>query len=314
MTLQQIKYVVAIAEKGSFSKAAEALFISQPSLSNAIHNLEAELNTSLFVRLSNGVRITPEGYEFVVAAKQIMQQTENISRHYSRSQEITTSRLYISSVHISYAIRAFLKFLHIQNKLRYDFCFFDQESPQVILDLAQQNSEVGIIDFSTSNKNTIMNMLKKHQLEYTPITLEHPYALMRVNHPLAYKQSVTLDELDVYPFIYFISDYNASVNKMLLSNHNPQKCLWGRDHSTLVSLLRSTDGYSICHGLMDDEFYNGLTIVKLECINEQIEVGWIKRRGVVLSSLAQMYVRMLEDEASLMIQQRSMRQSSILLK
>ena len=82
MTLQQIFYAITIAELGSMNRAAESLFISQPSLTNAVKELEKELGITIFLRTSRGVILTKEGEEFLLYARQLHQQYELIEHRY----------------------------------------------------------------------------------------------------------------------------------------------------------------------------------------------------------------------------------------
>ena len=299
MTLQQMRYVIAVAESGSFSKAAEVLFISQPSLSTAIYKLEKELGVSLFIRTAKGVEISSEGHAFIEAARRIVKQSDAVLHHYSAIKEGPSISLRISSIPAGYAFRVFTKLFRSVESSRYDLCFLDRKSQQVIRDLARQYSEVGVVDISTANHDSIFRMLRRNQLEFKPVVVVKPYVLIRKEHPLANRAKVMLSEFNQYPFVFYEMDTRDTqdyINDFILKNHAPQKQLRGKDRSTLVSLLRSTDGYAICNGLMDEELYSGLTTVLLEDVDDHIEIGWVKRKGVSLSALAQQYVTLFEEE------------------
>jgi DNA-binding transcriptional LysR family regulator len=72
MNIQQMKYVVAVANNGSFREAAKKLYITQPSLSNGIRELEEEIGVTLFTRTNKGALITEEGRIFLEHAEKIL--------------------------------------------------------------------------------------------------------------------------------------------------------------------------------------------------------------------------------------------------
>ena len=76
MTIQQLRYMITVAEKGSITEAAKFLFISQPSLSDAVRQVEKEAGVTIFTRCRAGVALTKEGMEFLGYARQVVQQME----------------------------------------------------------------------------------------------------------------------------------------------------------------------------------------------------------------------------------------------
>ena len=89
MTLQQIKYVIAIADSGSMNEAAKQLFVSQPSLSGSVKELEKELGFDLFIRSNKGIVITRDGEEFLGYARQVAQQYNLLESRYRKRSERT---------------------------------------------------------------------------------------------------------------------------------------------------------------------------------------------------------------------------------
>lgn len=299
MTLQQMRYAISVADTGSISKAAEMLYISQPSLSTAIYKLEEELAVKLFIRTTKGVEISSEGYVFLEAAKRIVKQSDTVLRQYKAMKDGPFMSFRISSVHIGLAIRVFMKLLDSIENPGYDFCFFDRSTPQVIQDLVRQSSEIGVIDISTTNRHSIYHMLKVNQLEFKPLIIASPHALVRKGHPLAGKSKASLSEFCSYPFVFYEMDEKSNmdyVNAFVLKNHAPEKRLRGTDRSTLISLLHATDGYAICCGFMDSDIYTGLKTILLEDVEDYMEIGWIRRKNIPPSPLAQRYLSLLDEE------------------
>ena len=76
MTLQQLKYAITVAQTGTITEAAEKLYISQPSLTNAIHELEKEMNIEIFTRTNKGIIVSKDGEDFLGYARQVLEQAE----------------------------------------------------------------------------------------------------------------------------------------------------------------------------------------------------------------------------------------------
>ena len=82
MTLQQLKYAITVAETGTITEAANRLYISQPSLTNAIHELEKEMNIVIFRRTNKGINISKEGEDFLGYARQVLDQADLLEERY----------------------------------------------------------------------------------------------------------------------------------------------------------------------------------------------------------------------------------------
>ena len=98
MTLQQLRYITMVAEKGTISEAAKELFISQPSLTNAIRELEQEMQVTIFHRTNKGVTITAEGDEFLAYARQILDQVGLMQERYLNVNERNRDFPYPASI------------------------------------------------------------------------------------------------------------------------------------------------------------------------------------------------------------------------
>lgn len=296
MTLQQMRYVIMVAEKKSFGKAAIELFISQPSLSNAIHSLEVELGIELFIRTSKGVLVSPEGQGFVEAAKRIVMQADAVLSQYTA--DTPTSQVYfsVSSLRYGFSVRAFSRLLDTVVDEHYDMSFRDAQLTQIVQDVATQHSEIGVLHLSTSNSKHACTLFKKNQLIFTSLFSTVPHVLLREGHPLTQKDFIRLDDLAPYPLIYYDHDPNSCSDQPLFSVLMPKSRLRGEDRSTLISLLQTTDGYSIGNGILDKIIYSGLVAIPLTDITEQIEIGWIKRGDSPLSVMATQYLENLKKE------------------
>ena len=144
MTLQQIKYVLTIAKAGSMNRAADMLYISQPSLSTAVHELENEIGINIFLRNRKGVVPTPEGEDFLMLARQMYQQYELLSDKYSASGKLKR-KFGVSMQHYSFAVKAFVDTVKQFDTLNYEFAIRETKTLEVISDVGNMKSEIGIL-------------------------------------------------------------------------------------------------------------------------------------------------------------------------
>ena len=134
MTLQQLNYVIAIAETGSFNKAAERLYIAQPSLTSSIKELEKELGVKLFNRGGRGATITAEGANFLPYARSVIMQYQNLLDAYG-SPGARRQKFAVSTQHYSFAVKAFSTLTRSYDVAEYEFAIRETRTQQVIDDV-----------------------------------------------------------------------------------------------------------------------------------------------------------------------------------
>ncbi len=88
MTLQQLKYVITIAECGSITSAAKKLLVAQPSLSKSVSELEKEMDINIFFRNNRGIYLSEEGTRFLSYARQVVEQIELLEQQYKKKENI----------------------------------------------------------------------------------------------------------------------------------------------------------------------------------------------------------------------------------
>ena len=149
MTLQQLKYVTAVASKGTISEAAKELFIAQPSLTAAIKELETELGITIFNRTNKGAVLTADGEEFLGYARQVLEQTSLIEEKYT-GKAAGKHLFCVSAQHYSFVVEAFVDLLRDYGGEEYDFRIRETQTYEIIEDVARLRSEVGVLYLMTS--------------------------------------------------------------------------------------------------------------------------------------------------------------------
>jgi DNA-binding transcriptional LysR family regulator len=295
MTLQQIKYVVKIVECASISEAAKRLFISQPSLSNAVKELENELGIEIFSRSSRGISLSPEGAEFLSYARQVLEQAELLEQRYKQKKPLR-QLCSVSTQHYAFAVNAFVNLIKSSNADEYEFTLRETRTHDIIEDVKNLRSEIGILYISDFNQKVMARLFRENHLAFNPLFEAKPHIFVSASNPLASKEFATLEDLDDYPCLSFEQGEHNSFyfSEEILSTVYHKKSIHVSDRATLFNLLIGLNGYTICTGVLSRDL-NGDNIISvpLKC-NEKILVGWIVNKKALLSKQAQNYIEELK--------------------
>ena len=290
MTLQQLHYAITIAEAGSLNKAAEALYISQPSLTSAMQELEKELGISIFVRSGRGVSLTQDGSEFLLYAREVYGQYETLLDKYGKSGK-RKKKFGVSTQHYSFAVKAFVELVQQFDTLKYEFAIRETMTKDVILDVANMRSEIGILYLNDFNRTVLEKLLKEHDLVFTELFVAKPHIFVSTKNPLAGKKSVTIEELEPYPYLSFEQGEHNSFyfSEEIFSTVDRPKNIRVRDRATLFNLLIGLNGYTVCSGVIDEEL-NGENIVSVPLQAQgDMHIGMVTHKKVLPSRLGAIY-------------------------
>lgn len=289
--LQQLKYLVTVAECGSITEAARRLFVSQPSITASIRDLEREMGVTVFERTSKGVIATDEGQTFLGYARQVLEQAELLEERYKNNAK-PSPRFAVSCQHYSFAVNAFVDVIRAFDASHYDFTIREEQTHEIIEDVACMKSELGVIYLSDRNREVIGKMLRAEELEFKPLFTAAPHVFVCSSHPLAGRASVTFDDLDDYPYLsYEQGDFNSFYfSEEPASTLDRRKNIRVRDRATLFNLLIGLNGYTVCSGMISHEL-NGENIIALPLeADEHMEIGVITRKGTTLSRYGKAYL------------------------
>ncbi|MDY2629407.1 MAG: LysR family transcriptional regulator [Lachnospiraceae bacterium] len=293
MTLQQLRYVTAVADAGSMNEAAKALYISQPSLSGAVKELENEVGIEIFKRTNKGVQLTPEGEEFLGYARQLMEQYQLIEDRFIRRTRVK-SKFSVSMQHYTFAVKAFVELVKQYGMDEYEFAVYETKTSEVISDVRNFKSELGILFQNEFNRKALTKILKDNNLEFHELFSCGTYVYLWKNHPLAGRSVIDMEELKEYPCLMFDqgSDNSFFLAEEVMSTYEYKRVIRANDRATMLNLMVGLNGYTLCSGIICEEL-NGseYTAVWLNQ-DERMSIGYIQRRGMMLSPLA---VRYLEE-------------------
>lgn len=294
MTYNQIKYAVKIAQKGSLSAAAEDLFVSQPSLTKAISDLEKDLNICIFNRNNRGVSVTREGELFLTYATQLLERTQYIEDLF-KGGDFRNPVFSVSCQHYSFAVTALVDTIKKFNANQYDFTIRETKTYEIIEDVSTGKSELGIIYISKRNKELMQKLFTKNNLSFKEVFVAKAHVFISDTHPLAKKKSIKIEELLPYPYLTFEQGDFDSIyySEELLSTEDIPKNIKVNDRATLFNLLIGLDGYTVSSGIINSEL-NGKHIVSVPLnIDSVMHIGYIYQNNRVFSDYAESYIEFL---------------------
>ena len=301
MTLQQIKYILGVADSGSFNKASEKLFISQPSLTSSVHDAEAELGFQIFNRSSRGVTITERGQDFLLDARDLFKKYEELLKKHCGTEKKTFS---VSTLYYAFARKAFVEIVKKYSPQGFDFAFCEKKASDVIADVANETSTIGILYLSDSNREEINKSLNADKLEFHHLTECNAFVYLHKKHPLAKKESISLKELQDYRFITFdTDDVKSFFSDEVISQYGLDKAITVADRATELNLIEQLNGYTFLSGIYGEDSNAGdgsgdsgenFVLIPLQNLDENIshcfELGYITKAGQRMNDICLTYI------------------------
>lgn len=291
MTLIQLRYAITIADAGSMNEAAKKLFISQPSLSQSVRELEEEAGIEIFRRSTRGVSVTQEGAEFLGYARQVTEQYGLIESRYIERTNVK-KKFGVSMQHYAFAVNAFVEMVKQFGMDEYEFAIRETKTYEVIEDVKSFRSEIGILFLNEFNEKVLRKLFTEAELQFHPLMECGIYAYMWKGHPLAGKEEVSLEELGDYPCLAFEQgNYNSFYfAEEVLSTYDYKQLIRANDRATLLNLMKGLNGYTLCCGIIC-EVLNGEEYCAVRLRSDvRMEIGYIKRKGMTLSPLGEKYL------------------------
>jgi DNA-binding transcriptional LysR family regulator len=300
MTIQQLRYAVTISELGSLNKAAEVLYVAQPSLTSALQELEKELGVTLFSRSGRGVTPTNDGTEFLRYARQLLAQYDELLDKYGKGGGIK-KKFGVSTQHYSFAVKSFVALVQRFGTEEYEFSIRETRTRDVIDDVFTGVSELGILYLSDFNRKPLEKLLHANGLEFHPLTECSAYVYLWKGHPLAQKTAIRFADLADYPCLAFEQGGSGSFYfaEEILSTADYPRLIHATDRATMLNLMVGLNGYTLCSGVICEEL-NGSDYAAVpfesgdDAAGSRMEIGYITRKNTVMSHLAQLYIEELD--------------------
>lgn len=294
MTLQQLKYALTIADCGSMNEAAKQLFISQPSLSETMKELETEIGLDIFLRSNRGIVITPEGEEFLGYARQVTEQFGLLQSKYIDKK--VKEKFSVSTQHYTFAVKAFVETIKQIGMEQYEFAVHETTTISVIENVKNFKSEIGVLYENDFNEKVLNKMFKENGLEFVELFSCDTFVYLWSGHPLAKQDVITMEELDEYPCLSFDQGKNNSLYlaEEMKSTYEYRRLIKANDRATLLNLMIGLNAYTLCSGIICEDLngddYKAVPLRE----TEKMRIGYIKRKGAKVSHIGELYIEELK--------------------
>lgn len=297
MRIQQLHYIVKIVETGSMNEAAKQLFITQPSLSNAVRDLEREMGIKIFIRNPKGITLTKDGVEFLSYARQILEQTALLEERY-KSKNTNRELFSVSSQHYAFVVNAFVSLLKGADMSRYELFLRETRTYEIIDDVKNFRSEIGVLFLNSYNHDVLTKMFDDNRLTYTSLFQAHPHIFVSQDNPLANRDIVTMKDLEDFPYLSYDQGIHNSFyfSEEIFSQIPHKKSIVVSDRATLFNLLIGLDGYTIATGILNSNL-NGDNIVSIPLdVEDMIDIVYIRHEKANLSKMGERFIDYLLKE------------------
>lgn len=290
ITLQQLRYFIEVASEGSISAAADLLYVSQPTMSAAMKDLEARIGRPLFTRSARGVVLTVDGVEFLGYARQVVEQVSLLEQRYV-GRQASRRLLGVSAQHYSFAVEAFVRMVEGADADQYEFSLRETRTWDIIEDVRTLRSELGVLYRNDFNRQVLGKLMRDAGVVFTPLFVAQPHIFVARRNPLAAQERATLDDLAELPRLTFDQGANNSfyLAEEILSTMSSKREIRVSDRATIFNLMIGLGGYTISTGLISDDLDPEIVAIPLD-VDERIEIGWIAHSSVPLTEQAQTYL------------------------
>ena len=295
MTLTQLRYVIAAADTGSMNEAAKKLFISQPSLSQALRELEKEIGIEIFLRNNRGVILTEEGKEFLGYARQVTEQYELMESRYVEKKDVK-KKFAVSMQHYTFAVNAFVELVKQFGMDEYEFAVHETTTYDVLENVKNFRSEIGVLYLNDFNEKVMNKIIREHGLEFIELFSCDTYVYLWSGHPLAKQEVISMEELDAYPCLSFDQGEHHSLYlaEEMKSTYDYKRLIKANDRATLLNLMIGLNAYTLCSGIICEEL-NGSDYMAIPLKEtEKMRIGYVKRKGAKVSHIGEIYIEELK--------------------
>ncbi len=296
MRIQQLEYLEKIAETGSINEAAKQLYISQPSLSQAMKELEKEYQIQLFYRSKVGITLTDEGREFINYSRMILDQVNLLEGRFNKNKP----RKHIFSVsaqHYAFVVHAFVELVKDIDSPEYQFTLRETMTQNTLDDVASMRSELGVIYLNDFNATILTRLMKEKDLIFTPLFDALPHVFVGRDNPLTAKSKITLKDLEDYPYLsYELGETNSFYfSEEILSTLPRKKHIQISDRATIFNLMVGLNGYTISSGIISSELNDEKIVAIPLDVDDKMTLGYVQNRKIELSPLAKTYLELLKQ-------------------
>ena len=297
MRIQQLQYIIKIVETGSMNEAAKQLYITQPSLSNAVRDLEHEMGITIFIRDPKGITLTKDGVEFLSYARQVIEQTDLLEERY-KNPTAQRELFSVSSQHYAFVVNAFVSLLKKTDMTKYELFLRETRTYEIIDDVKNFRSEIGVLFLNRYNRDVLTKLLDDNHLTATNLFTAKPHIFVSKDNPLASKNLIKLEDLGPFPYLSYDQGVHNSFyfSEEIMAQVPRPKSIVVSDRATLFNLMIGLDGYTIATGVLNRNL-NGDNIVSIPLeVDDPIDIVYLKHEKANLSKIGEKFIDYLLEE------------------
>ncbi|HEN3043827.1 TPA: LysR family transcriptional regulator [Streptococcus agalactiae] len=281
------------------NEAAKQLYITQPSLSNAVRNLETEMGIQIFIRNPKGITLTKDGMEFLSYARQILEQTALLEERYKGDN--TSRELFsVSSQHYAFVVNAFVALFNGTDMTQYELFLRETRTWEIIDDVKNFRSEIGVLFLNSYNRDVLTKLFDDNSLIATTLFTTTPHIFVSKSNPLANRKKLSMKDLEDYPYLSYDQGLHNSFyfSEEMMSQITHPKSIVVSDRATLFNLMIGLDGYTVATGILNSKL-NGDEIVAIPLdVDDIIDIVYIRHDKANLSKMGQKFIDYLLEEVS----------------
>ncbi|MFU2163952.1 LysR family transcriptional regulator [Streptococcus pluranimalium] len=299
MRIQQLHYIIKIVETGSMNEAAKKLYITQPSLSNAVRDLEQEVGITIFLRNPKGITLTKDGMEFLSYARQVVEQMSLLEERY-QNPSIQRELFSVSSQHYAFVVNAFVSLLKKTDMTKYELFLRETRTYEIIDDVKNFRSEIGVLFLNSYNRDVLTKMFDDHHLVATNLFSTRPHIFVSKDNPLANKTIISIEDLEPFPYLSYDQGLHNSFyfSEEIMAQIPHPKSIVVSDRATLFNLMIGLDGYTIATGILNSNL-NGDHIVSIPLdVDDHIDIVYLTHEKANLSKMGETFVDYLLEEVT----------------
>ena len=279
MRLNQFKYLIALKEYGSFSKAAQVLFIAQPSLSAAMKELEDELGYEILLRSKKGVSLTPQGELVLQEAKIIMDAVQRIAHIEYQENGNLKGKLRVGGIPYFCDVLLVNTLMNLQQQYPELILQLIEDDSDYILKLVAEDSlDLGVVLVSYTDETDKRNELSKIKLQYRKLFDDKMVFVARAEHPLLRKKTPQLETVLQYPFITHRKSANPVTEKLLQAHCASHRMLHISGFNNLRQYLLQSDAISAFPSKVINKIFStneNLRIIDVPDCNWFCQIGYV---------------------------------------
>lgn len=302
MQLKQLEYVIKIAECGSITQAAEQLFVSQPSLTKSIMNLEQEYGVQLFVRKPRGIELTAEGRTFVHYARGVLTAASVLERNCTAPKESPHSRLFLVSQQLDFVYELFLQTYLANRDKSVHYNLIEADRNEVTRQVLDGEADLGLLVRSATDAKAFLWYTEARRLDIYLLDQAGVYAMVGSHSPFYDRKEITF--VDAEHCMNIALDMESQAKQDLYFDNsephfNAHQMIFVNTIGACEHLLLHTDALLYVSkwtiGCFRNPALHVLRVVPAPGGSEPLpnELLWIKRSGELLNQTELQFLRLL---------------------